>query len=194
MAHTGAGTHAIGAASGARSDQQSLACFAAEGIAAHRVSTRMAALRSLRFLSTLVGGGLGVLGFFLAAVPMAVSSSRRQILVPRGFGLWLLLLVWVVAGISVLWVDAPGAVPVEGMGRLVPFAFRLGWYIVATIVLLYIGSFSRRAAATVALLAWMFLVTVVGGYLGKFAPTLEFPSLLEIDFRKRSRGMTSCRY
>jgi hypothetical protein len=133
--------------------------------------------------------GLAVLGFFMAAVPMAVSLvSRRTIRVPSGFGMWLLFLVWVMAGVVVLWTDAPFAVPVEGAGRLVPFVFRVCWYLVATIFLLYVGNFDERELPTrkvVALLAWMFILTVIGGYLGKLAPTLEFPSILELVLPQR---------
>jgi hypothetical protein len=128
--------------------------------------------------------GLGVFGLLIAAVPMAYYLlTLRQVRVPRGFPAWLFFLVWVAAGITVLWTDPAGVVPAEGLDRLVPFGYRICWYLAATIVLLYIGNLDRRQFSDrtiYRLLSWMFIVTVVGGYVGYFAPTLPVRSLLEL--------------
>jgi hypothetical protein len=127
--------------------------------------------------------GLATVGFLVAAVPMAVFLlRRRRVVTPRGFGLWLAFLVWVVAGVTTLWMDVPGAQTVQGMGRLLPFSYKLAWYVAATVVLLYIGNTSEEelpGRRVFRLLAVLFLVTVAGGYLGWFFPQLELRSLLE---------------
>jgi hypothetical protein len=127
--------------------------------------------------------GLATLGFLVAAVPMAVFLLRRRSLVaPRGFALWLMFLVWVVAGITTLWMDVPGAQTAQGIGRLLPFSYKLAWYVAATVVLLYIGNTREEEVPSrklFRLLGVLFLVTVAGGYLGWLFPQLEFRSLLE---------------
>jgi hypothetical protein len=117
------------------------------------------------------------------AVPMAVQLARRRhVLAPPGFGLWLLFLVWVAAGLPLLWADAPGAVPGGGPSRLLVFGFWTAWYLAATVVLLWVGNLDERELPSrrlFRLLGWMFVVTTLGGLLGVLAPTLEFRSLLE---------------
>ncbi|NOJ62786.1 MULTISPECIES: O-antigen ligase family protein [unclassified Arthrobacter] len=52
-----------------------------------------------------------------------------------------------------------------------------------TIVLLFIGNSSEKELPTkrvVLLMAWMFVITVAGGYAGQFLYRIDFPSLLEI--------------
>lgn len=128
--------------------------------------------------------GFGVLGPLVAAVPMAYYLlTRREIRVPRGFGTWLLFLMWVGLGITVLWTQPDGTAPVAGLDRLVPFGYRICWYAAATIILLYIGNLSRSQLSDrriYRLLGWLFLVTVVGGYVGYFAPGLPVRSALEL--------------
>ena len=127
--------------------------------------------------------GLAILGYLLAAIPMAYYLLRlRSIEVPRGFGIWLFFLLWVLAGLVTLWADVPGAMAAEGPGRLLPFGYRLAWYLAGTVFLLYVGNTSERelpARRIERLLALMFLITVAGGYLGWILPGLEFQSLLE---------------
>lgn len=129
-----------------------------------------------------------VLGFsevacLIFAVPMALALRRRgSPYVQRGFGVWLLFLVWVVGGILVLHVHAPGTAPGTSDTRYLTFVYRLLWYLAATVVLLYIANFrkeisSRRIASS---LGTMFVVVVAGGVLGTVAPHFEFRSLLEI--------------
>ncbi|WP_329242344.1 DUF2852 domain-containing protein [Actinoallomurus sp. NBC_01490] len=129
--------------------------------------------------------GLGMLIFLIMSVPMGVYLYKRRsrLLVPRGFGAWLLFLVWVVIGVGVLWADAPGAVPGGSMGRLLAFAWRIAWYVAATIVLLYVANLSDDelpADRVGRLLGYMFIVTTAGGLLGTFAPHLQLTSPLEM--------------
>jgi hypothetical protein len=122
--------------------------------------------------------------FLILAVPMAAELFRRRpIYVPRGFGLWLLFLVWIAAGIFVLWSVAPGTAPGGSLGRLVPFTYRALWYVAITVVLLYVINLSERELSTqriLRLLAWMFIVCVVGGLAGLLVPQFSIPSAVEL--------------
>src|SRR3954463_5042113 len=72
----------------------------------------------------------------LLSVPMAWQLIRmRTVHVPRGFGGWLLFLVWVVLGGGVLWADAPGAENAGGFGRLLVFGYRMWLYAACTVIL-----------------------------------------------------------
>jgi hypothetical protein len=120
---------------------------------------------------------------FAIAVPMALSLLQlRRIVTPRGFLLWVLFLVWVVGGVLVLQVDAPGAIPGDSNARYLTWAYRLTWYLACTVVLLYIGNNRDKISATriCRLLGWMFIFVTAGGLLGTFLPNLSFPSLLEV--------------
>lgn len=129
--------------------------------------------------------GLGMLIFLIMSVPMGVHlwKRRHRLLAPRGFGTWLFFVVWVVLGVGVLWADAPGAVPGGSLGRLLPFAWRIAWYLASTIVLLYIANLTDDelpADRVGRLLGWMFIVTTLGGLLGTFAPHLQLTSPVEL--------------
>jgi hypothetical protein len=127
--------------------------------------------------------GLSHFVFILAAIPMGVHLLKRgRVLAPRGFALWLLFLVWVLAGVFVLWVDAPGTAPEEGPTRMIGFTYRVAWYFACTTVMLYVANFSERelpAKRLARLLGYMFVVTAVSGLLGILLPAFEMTSLLE---------------
>lgn len=132
--------------------------------------------------------GLGMLIFLIMSVPMATHlyKHRSRVLAPRGFGAWLIFLAWVVLGAGVLWANAPGAVPGGGLGRLLPFSWRLAWYLASTIVLLYVANLTDEdlpADRVGRLLGWMFVVTTAGGLLGTFAPHLQLTSPMELLLR-----------
>lgn len=128
--------------------------------------------------------GLAAIMPLLMAVPMAVQLYRRHpIRLPDGFGWWLIFLVCVAASVTMLFVDAPGAVPGGGPSRLIVFGYRLAWYLTCGIVLLWIANLDERSLPTrhvVRLMGWMFVITVAGGLLGVLAPTLEFTSPVEM--------------
>jgi hypothetical protein len=127
--------------------------------------------------------GLTDLIYLFAGVAMAVALARRPRLVaPRGFGIWLLFLVWVVAGTAVLFADAPGAQIGGGPSRLIVFSYRMVWYATLTTALLYIGNLDEDELPVneiVRMLAFMFVVTVFGGVIGVAMPHLEFRSAIE---------------
>jgi hypothetical protein len=130
--------------------------------------------------------GLGALIFMIMMIPMAVVLYRRRatLVVPRGFGAWLLFLAWVLLGVAVLWADAPGAVPGGGgLGRILVYGWRFTWYLASTIVLLYVGNLREDELPSDRigrLLGYMFIVTTVGGLLGSFFPQLQLNSLVEM--------------
>lgn len=128
--------------------------------------------------------GLSHFIFLILAVPMAWELVRRRpVVAPTGFGLWLLFLVVGTAGGLLLWVAPPGTVPVHGVGKLLPFGYRLAWYAAITIVALYILNLPERDLSSdkiVQLLGLMFVYTTLGGIAGLLVPNLSFPSALEL--------------
>jgi hypothetical protein len=142
--------------------------------------------------------GLGVLIFFIVAVPMAIALIRRRatglpVRTPPGFLLWLLFLATLLFGLFTLGADPPGTVPGTAQSRLVSYGFRLGGYVALTVLLLYAGNLERRELSQrrlAALLAWLFVVTVAGGLLGMAAPRFEFTAPVELFLPERVRGMS----
>ncbi|WP_458040314.1 MULTISPECIES: hypothetical protein [Bacteria] len=126
--------------------------------------------------------GIWQLMFFAMAVPMAVYLlKQRRILMPRGFGIWLLWILWLLTGLLVMQVDAPGTVSGVNTNRYLSFGFRFGWYLVATIAVLYVVN-TRRVLSSdkiMQALAWFFVALVGGGVLGLVAPGIDFPSALQ---------------
>jgi hypothetical protein len=129
--------------------------------------------------------GLSTFIPLLLVLPMAVQLWRtRQVVVPNGFGWWLMFLVWVLLGAATLWTDAPGAAPGGGgFSRLAVYGYRVCWYLACTIVLLWVANATRRAlpfAKVATVIGWLFVFTVIGGLLGVFAPTVELKSVVEM--------------
>jgi hypothetical protein len=127
--------------------------------------------------------GLAQLIFFALAAAMAVILHRQGPLrVPRGFALWLLFLVWMLAGAFLVQAHAPGTIPGGGLGRLAGFTVRAGWYFAVTIVMLYVANTARQVSTQriIRLLGWMFVVTAGFGVLAVLVPTLEFRSPVEL--------------
>ncbi|MFZ0323049.1 MAG: hypothetical protein WAN48_02835 [Actinomycetes bacterium] len=128
--------------------------------------------------------GLSSIIFFVAATVMAVQMVRRgRLRVPAGFGVWMLFLMWVAAGVFVLWVHAPGTVEGGGPGRLVGFGFWLMWYLSITVAMLYPLSFPSGVLPAMKVVDWLgylFLVVAAGGVLGVLFPTFSFTSPMEL--------------
>ena len=129
---------------------------------------------------------LGLGSFFafpLTAAVMAAQMRRRTIRLPAGFGLWVLFLAWMLAGVFVLWAHAPGTIDGGGPERLVGFLYRVVWYAAITVAMLYPLSLPSRAMPAVAVARWLgalFVTCVVGGLIGLLLPSLEFTSLAAI--------------
>jgi hypothetical protein len=134
--------------------------------------------------------GLGVLIFPLMAVPMvglllrrdSRTGRRRPLVLPPGFVLWLLFLALALISTAALGAHPTGTVAGSASGRLVAVGYRLGCYLALTVLLVYLGNTDRTALPQrrlVAMLAWLFAVTVAGGLLGTFAGRFEFDSAVE---------------
>ncbi|UAL30594.1 hypothetical protein K8W59_03470 [Nocardioides rotundus] len=129
---------------------------------------------------------LGVSELMPIAVALLMARNLKRggrIRLPGGWAPWALFLVWVTAGIFLLWTDAPGAVPGGGPERLVVYGYRLTWYLALTSALLWAVNTpsSRLPLRRVAsLMAVMFVYTTVGGILGSFLGAVELKSALEL--------------
>jgi hypothetical protein len=98
--------------------------------------------------------GLAGLIWIVAAVPMLVwLVSRRHLWAPRGFGLWIGFLVWMLAS----------AIQLEGTTRWIAFSYRAAIYLSMTVLFLYIYNMprewmpSRRVAIALGLL-WVAVI------------------------------------
>lgn len=118
---------------------------------------------------------LGLQAFIwpILAAPMLLYLLRTgQVRAPRGFGLWLAFLLWMVAS----------AVQLDNSHRYLSFAYRGVLYLSATVVLLYLFAISHRLTLRrIALpLGFLCAATIVGGYLAYFLPHTQFRSPVEI--------------
>jgi hypothetical protein len=135
------------------------------------------------FLGTPIWWALGLAGFIwpILAVPMLISLVlRRDIVVPKGFWIWLLFL---------LWVFVSGAAIDRGSAWFT-YLYRTSTYLSATIVFLYVLNSprelpTRRIAYT---LTTYWLYVVLFGYAALAAPRAQFASLLEIVMRQVGLG------
>lgn len=114
---------------------------------------------------------LGVNGFtwVLLALPMAASlSHRRDLVVPKGAGWWLIYLVAVLGS----------ALSIEGVARLSGWTLRFGYYAAATIVMLYVlnGRAGVNVWRVIRSLTLLWMVTVAGGYLAFVIGDFAFKS------------------
>jgi hypothetical protein len=117
--------------------------------------------------------GMGSLIWPFLALPMAgrLIMRRRTVRVPRGFGWWVLFLVWAALSLMQLQGSAP-----------FPFMWRLANYLSATIVFVYIYNTPRNRLPSqriVALLAGFWLITVAGGWLGVVQPYGQITTITE---------------
>lgn len=109
--------------------------------------------------------GLGSMIWCLAALPLALLLVRYgRATVPRGFGVWLFFLVWMIFS----------GVEIDTFGRMLGFMFRAGQYIGITVLFVYAYNLVRdRSASYLYGVLTAFLAGVVAcGFLGLIAPTL----------------------
>ena len=128
--------------------------------------------------------GLPSFAVMIMAVPMLAELIRRpRVVLPRGFIIWALFLLWSAAGVVLLSVNPSGTVPDSASSRLLPYGVRELSYVAVTIVLIYIGNlreteFSQQRL--VRLLGLFFGWTVLGGVLGMLFPYFQFTSPFEL--------------
>jgi O-antigen/teichoic acid export membrane protein len=130
--------------------------------------------------------GLADESVFIMAVPMLMQMhswhrSGRPVKVPPAFGLWLLFLVCVVAGVATLGLSAPDTIVSPVSNRALSFADRGLTYAGLTVILLYAGNLTENELPR-RRLAWQLglvgIYTTIGGLGGVVAPHLQFKSPL----------------
>ncbi|MER7131048.1 hypothetical protein [Streptosporangium saharense] len=126
-------------------------------------------------------GGLSIV--VLAPVMAAVLWRRRPIKVPRGFGLWLMLLAGYLVSALMLGEMPPGTYGGLGPGRVLGYLMRLALYVSLLIMVLYLGNLTERELpqlTLVRMLGALFVTTVAGGLLGVLAPGAGLTSPVEM--------------
>jgi hypothetical protein len=132
-------------------------------------------LIALLFSGVFLWWALGLQGFIgpILALPMlAVIVVRRWSLVPSGFWLYLLFLLWV--PVTFMNIDSFTTLMVAG--------WRYSIYIGAGILFVYVYNAPKSELPTsrlVQILASFWVFTALGGFLGMFLPTFEFTSPTE---------------
>lgn len=105
--------------------------------------------------------GFGQVAFIIAAVPMTVQLVRRRVIrVPKGFGLWLAFLAWMM--LSAVMLEAR-------FERYVSFSYRALLYFSATVFLLWVYNMPQRLlpfSRVLRLLLVFWFCALAGGYLG----------------------------
>lgn len=134
---------------------------------------------------------LGVAAYMplFVAIPMAWRMYRwratgsRRIRVPRGFGLWVLFLIVMVASVTMVSQAAPDTVPSPPSHRVISWALRAVQYFACTIVLLYAGNLTEREFPRKRL-AWQLglvaVYAVVFGFIDIGLAGLSFSSPLAV--------------
>ena len=119
---------------------------------------------------------LGMQAFIwpLLAVPMATwLLRRRSVRVPRATGLLLLFLAWVLLS----------ALQLDNGRQLLAFGYRFALYSSAVILLVFVTNLDRRQLPTHRLtqaVAFLWVVTVLGGFAGLALPGLSFTTVTEV--------------
>jgi hypothetical protein len=131
--------------------------------------------------------GLADMSVIILAIPMALRMrswhrrGNRKILVPPGFGMWLLFLICALAGVITLGLAAPHTVVSSMSNRALSYVDRSLTYGGLTVILLYAGNLaegelSRRRLAW--LLGLVGIFATIGGIGGVVVPKFQFTSPL----------------
>lgn len=123
--------------------------------------------------------------FILAAIPMARrlyrSRFKKGVSFPPGFGIWLLFLIVMLAGIATISLQAPDTIASPVSSRLIAFTYRAADFSAATVILLYVGNLTEREFPR-RRLAWLLglvgIYAIVGGLAGVADPSFSFTSPL----------------
>ena len=117
--------------------------------------------------------GLAAFIWIIAAVPMAwILLHRTPVRAPRGFGVFLLFLGWVMVS----------AAPTEGL-RLLSVGYRVAIYLAAAVLLLYVYNLTEEElprSRAVKLCCLYFMYAIGGGYAALLFGDLRFTSPLEM--------------
>jgi hypothetical protein len=117
--------------------------------------------------------GAGYFAWPVLTLGFVVSLlARRQLEVPRGFGIWVLFLIWM----------AFSAIECNTTTRIVLFAWRASIYLTATVLFLWIVNLRRAQlsdGAVAGAVTVLWVEAIVGGVLGVFFPSFSFHAPLE---------------
>jgi len=107
-------------------------------------------------------GTVDIMWVPIALVMLRYLQLAGRVRAPRGFGIWLLFLLWALCS----------ALYVSGLGDILGFVYRYVIYASATVFFVYV--YNARATLTIRFVsgimtAW-WLTAVVGGFLGIFLP------------------------
>ena len=143
---------------------------------------------------------LGIADFIFAilAIPMVLRmygwrARGRTIKAPPWFGIWLLFMLWVLAGVVMLKLNAPDTIPGSVGTRILSYGQRTANYAGVTVLLLYVGNLTElelprlRLARMLGLLA---IVTIAGGVAGVLWPHFQYnsPFLYLLPHRLQTNG------
>ncbi|CAN5837308.1 hypothetical protein BH24ACT3_BH24ACT3_05080 [soil metagenome] len=109
---------------------------------------------------------------FAAVMAARLVVRPATIRVPRGFGLWILFLLWMLVS----------AVGLDGGGVPISFAWRASSYLSMTVFFLYVYNTPREllpAERVVKILGVFWLIVVAGGWLGVLFPNGNFSTPFE---------------
>jgi hypothetical protein len=128
--------------------------------------------------------GLGSFATIVVAAPMAWDLiDRRPLRLPRGMGIYLLFLGWVVVSLFAIRHTPSVAASTTLLNSLVAYTYRLAGYVAGLVVVLYVCTLSEEELPTrriVGGLAVLWLVTVVGGFLGMVLGARSFTTPFEV--------------
>jgi O-antigen ligase len=110
----------------------------------------------------------------LLAVPLLIELGLTgNVRMPRAFVLWLAFLAWMFVTV----------VQVHDFQHLVAYGWRASLYLAGGAIFLYVFNAPRRelpASRIVRVMAFFWALTVIGGLVGMFLPTISFRSLTEV--------------
>jgi len=118
------------------------------------------------------------------SIPMLFQlAQRRPVRFPPMFWVWGLFLALNLVSGLMLNVNASGTIDVSsGIGHYLAYGIRTLNYFAVTIVMVYVGNLTEKELPRLRLIRWLsvlFVVTVVGGLAGTFAPNFQYSSPLE---------------
>jgi len=118
--------------------------------------------------------GLSAIVWVLIAIPLAGSLALRRgdVQVPRRFGVWLLLVLWICAS----------GIELTNTGRMIAWAWRASFYVSGTVIFLYIVNvpeWKLSIRTIVNSLAFYWILIVFGGWLGVLFPNVSFASPMQ---------------
>jgi hypothetical protein len=122
--------------------------------------------------------GIGAFIFPIAAIPMALSLlARRPLRLPKGIGLWLGFIGWMLASAMMLHLA-----PEAHSGRALAFVYRGSLYLSATVFLLYFYQRSSRQVPVklvLGVMTWLLACVMLLGVAGIVLHHGEFRTVAE---------------